>query len=119
MMPIANVHALLRGAIGTKLQLDVARGSQPFSIVALRHLPHRGGDLTPRNPVPSTPRIADRLAKVPRSPAGSWSRVGQQLNWRAAAASVSEPDCTRSSTAAAFCFAASSVPRKRQCDARA
>ena len=58
MMPIANVHALLRGAIGTKLQLDVARGSQPFSIVALRHLPHRGGDLTPRNPVPSTPRIA-------------------------------------------------------------
>ena len=51
--------------------------------------------------------------------AKGWSRVGQQLNWRAAAASVSEPDCTRSSTAAAFCFAASSVPRKRQCDARA
>ena len=27
---------------------------------------------------------------------GLWSRVGRQLNWRAAAASVSEPDCTRS-----------------------
>jgi parallel beta-helix repeat protein len=68
MMPIANVHALLRGPSGTKLRIDVVRGRQPLSIVALRHLPHRGADLaTPRLPDPpprnippavSTPRIA-------------------------------------------------------------
>ena len=56
MQPIAEVHALLRGPTGTRLEMNLARGRQAFSIRVMRHLPHRGGDLTPRGgPVPNEP----------------------------------------------------------------
>lgn len=41
MRPIQEVHALLRGPSGTKLQLRLARGRHAFKIVVMRHLPHR------------------------------------------------------------------------------
>jgi hypothetical protein len=72
MRPIGEVHALLRGPSGSQLELELARGRHAFKIVVMRHLPHRGGDLTPRGaarPLPRAPATPRQLSssQMPRA----------------------------------------------------
>ena len=70
-----QVHALLRGPVGTLLVVEIGRVDRAFAIVVQRHLPHRGRQATPRDQ-PSHPPMqlssAETVSLLTEARSQSW-----------------------------------------------